>query len=79
MAALIALPQILWGRPRLKIQSSYIETGDARMATFEAFSAQLVNPVLRSLGVYRRNVSAVALVTVVDARTNQLIATWHLK
>lgn len=75
-AALMVLPQIIWGRPRLKIKSAYIETGDTRMATFEVFSAQLVNPVLRSLGVFRRSVSAVALVTLVDARTNQLIATW---
>ena len=74
--ALMVLPQMIWGRPRLKIESSYMETDDARLAIFTVLSMPLTNPVLNLIGVYRRAVPAVAILSVVDARTNQLEATW---
>ena len=72
----LMLPQAIWGRPRLQVRVGHMETDDQRMVIFEVLSAPLTNRLGLAIGVYRRSVASVANLTVVDANTNTLVASW---
>ena len=76
VVALMVLPQMIWGRPKVKIRPSHISRDAERFIIFEVVSAQITNSILQAIGVYRRPTAAVANLTIIDTSTNDLLATW---